>query len=166
MVEWRYSYIIIDLSTRWMWSSPRPRERAPSTCCIGGGWVDPRDGLDTEEWRKVSCPCQESNPSRRARGPYLYGLSCPCTPLLRYSFVGSLTTLLVRRINSAALVRQLTIPTERLPLAGEVSANFVVDKVVLGQVFSEYFGFPCQSLFQQLLQKSSSSIIWGLYVVQ
>jgi hypothetical protein len=26
--------------------------------------------------------------------------------------------------------------------------GFVVDKVVLGQVFSEYFGFPCQSSFQ------------------
>jgi hypothetical protein len=23
--------------------------------------------------------------------------------------------------------------------------GFVVDKLVLGQVFSEYFGFPCQS---------------------
>jgi hypothetical protein len=29
--------------------------------------------------------------------------------------------------------------------------GFVVDKVALGQVFSEYFGFPCQSTFQQLL---------------
>jgi hypothetical protein len=29
--------------------------------------------------------------------------------------------------------------------------GFVVDKVSLGQVFSEYFDFPCQSLFQQLL---------------
>jgi hypothetical protein len=37
--------------------------------------------------------------------------------------------------------------------------GFVVDKVVLGQVFSEYFGFLCQFLFHQLLQKSSSSII-------
>jgi hypothetical protein len=37
--------------------------------------------------------------------------------------------------------------------------DFVVDKVTLGQVFSEYFGFPCQISFHQLLQKSSSSII-------
>jgi hypothetical protein len=29
--------------------------------------------------------------------------------------------------------------------------GFVVDKVTLGQVFSEYFGFPCQSLFHQIL---------------
>jgi hypothetical protein len=28
--------------------------------------------------------------------------------------------------------------------------GFVVDKVALGQVFSEYFGFPCRS-FQRLL---------------
>jgi hypothetical protein len=27
----------------------------------------------------------------------------------------------------------------------------VVDKVALGQVFSEHFGFPCQSSFHQLL---------------
>jgi hypothetical protein len=41
--------------------------------------------------------------------------------------------------------------------------DFVVDEVALRQVFSEYFGFPCQSSFHQLLQKSSASIIWGLY---
>jgi hypothetical protein len=29
--------------------------------------------------------------------------------------------------------------------------GIVVDKVALGQVFSEYFSFPCQSSFQQLL---------------
>jgi hypothetical protein len=40
--------------------------------------------------------------------------------------------------------------------------GFVVDKVALGQVFSEYFGFPCQSTFHRLLQ-STSSIIWGWY---
>jgi hypothetical protein len=29
--------------------------------------------------------------------------------------------------------------------------GFVVDKVVLGQVFSESFGFPCQYTFHLLL---------------
>jgi hypothetical protein len=29
--------------------------------------------------------------------------------------------------------------------------GFVVDKVALGHVFSEYFGFPCQSSFHRLL---------------
>jgi hypothetical protein len=44
-----------------------------------------------------------------------------------------------------------------LPIAaGRIRARvchvgFVVDKVALGQVFSEYFGFPCQSSFHQIL---------------
>jgi hypothetical protein len=29
--------------------------------------------------------------------------------------------------------------------------GFVMDKVVLGQVFSKYFGFPCQFAFHLLL---------------
>jgi hypothetical protein len=29
--------------------------------------------------------------------------------------------------------------------------GFVVDKVALEQVFSEYFGFPCQSSFHQII---------------
>jgi hypothetical protein len=29
--------------------------------------------------------------------------------------------------------------------------GFVVDKVALGQVFSEYFSFPCQSTLHQFL---------------
>jgi hypothetical protein len=29
--------------------------------------------------------------------------------------------------------------------------GFVVDKVELGQVFSEYFGFPCKSSFHKFL---------------
>jgi hypothetical protein len=33
----------------------------------------------------------------------------------------------------------------------------VVDKVALGQVFSEYFGFPCQFLFHRLLHTHLSS---------
>jgi hypothetical protein len=34
---------------------------------------------------------------------------------------------------------------------GSGQVGFVVDKVALGQVLSEYFGFPCQSSFHQLL---------------
>jgi hypothetical protein len=29
--------------------------------------------------------------------------------------------------------------------------GFMVDKVALGQVFSKYVGFPCQSSFHQIL---------------
>jgi hypothetical protein len=35
------------------------------------------------------------------------------------------------------------------PRSGHV--GFVVDKVALGQVFSEYFGFPCKFSFHRLL---------------
>jgi hypothetical protein len=41
--------------------------------------------------------------------------------------------------------------------------GFVVDKVTLGQIFSEYFGFPCQSSFHQFFPQSPSPIIRGLY---
>jgi hypothetical protein len=34
---------------------------------------------------------------------------------------------------------------------GSGHVGFVADKVALGQVFSEYFGFPCQTSFHQLL---------------
>jgi hypothetical protein len=33
----------------------------------------------------------------------------------------------------------------------EPRSGYVVDKVALGQVFSNYFGFPCQSSFHQLV---------------
>jgi hypothetical protein len=39
-----------------------PRVGTPRTHCIRG-WVDPRAGLDMVEKRKLSLPCQESNPS-------------------------------------------------------------------------------------------------------
>jgi hypothetical protein len=38
--------------------------------------------------------------------------------------------------------------------------GFVVDKVALGQVFSEYFGFPCQSSFDQLLHNHPHLSSW------
>jgi hypothetical protein len=34
---------------------------------------------------------------------------------------------------------------------GLVMWDFVMDKLALGQVFSENFGFPCQSIFHLLL---------------
>jgi hypothetical protein len=35
--------------------------------------------------------------------------------------------------------------------------GFVVDEVALGQVFSEYFGLPCQSLFHRLIHNHHPS---------
>jgi hypothetical protein len=41
--------------------------------------------------------------------------------------------------------------------------DFVVDKVALGQVFSEYFGFLLPIFIPPIAPQSSSSIIWVLY---
>jgi hypothetical protein len=35
--------------------------------------------------------------------------------------------------------------------------GFVVDKVALGRVFSDYFGVPCQSSFHQILHPHNHS---------
>jgi hypothetical protein len=49
------------------------------------------------------------------------------------------------------------VVSRRLPTAGpgfeprSGPVGFVVDEVALGQVFSEYFGFPCQFSFHRLL---------------
>jgi hypothetical protein len=40
--------------------------------------------------------------------------------------------------------------------------GFVVDKVVLEQVFSENFGFPCQSPFHQFLSTTTITYHPGL----
>jgi hypothetical protein len=37
------------------------------------------------------------------------------------------------------------------PEPGSGHVGFVVDKVALEQIFSEYFGFPCQFAFHRLL---------------
>jgi hypothetical protein len=51
------------------------------------------------------------------------------------------------------------------PRSGHV--GFVVDKVTLGHVFSEYFGFPCQFAFHRLLHThhlSSGAVTIGQLV--
>jgi hypothetical protein len=47
----------------------------------------------------------------------------------------------------------------RISGSDPMSSNmkFVVDKVTLGQVSSEYFGFPCQFSFHQMLHTPLSS---------
>jgi hypothetical protein len=37
--------------------------------------------------------------------------------------------------------------------------GFVVDKAALGQVYSEYFGFPCQSSFHQFLHHHNHPVL-------
>jgi hypothetical protein len=54
------------------------------------------------------------------------------------------------RAIAQAVSRWLPTAAARVqPGPGQV--GFVVDEVSLGQVFSEYFGFPCQSSFPRLL---------------
>jgi hypothetical protein len=65
---------------------------------------------------------------------------------------------LIGRAIAQAVSRWLPTDVVRGSHPGLVMWDFVVDKVALGQVFSEYFGFPCQFSFHQLLQKLSSSI--------
>jgi hypothetical protein len=52
------------------------------------------------------------------------------------------------------------LPTAAARVRSKVRSGhvgFVVDKVALGQVFYEYFGFPCQSSFHQLLHNHHRS---------
>jgi hypothetical protein len=66
--KWRYSSthswtLALD-GGEWSASRPgrfTPRERAPGTHCIGG-WVGPRDVLDTVVRRKIPSPRPQSNP--------------------------------------------------------------------------------------------------------
>jgi hypothetical protein len=48
------------------------------------------------------------------------------------------------RAIAQAVSRWLPTAAVRGSRPGLVTWDFVVDKVALGQVFSEYFGFPCQ----------------------
>jgi hypothetical protein len=55
------------------------------------------------------------------------------------------------RAIAQAVSRWLPTAAARVRVRAE-HVGFVVDKVALGQVSSEYFGFPCQSSFHQFLQ--------------
>jgi hypothetical protein len=54
------------------------------------------------------------------------------------------------RVIAQAVSRWLPTAAARVR-ARSIQVEFVVDKLALRQVFSEYFGFPSQSLFHQIL---------------
>jgi hypothetical protein len=60
-----------------------PRGKDPGTHCTGG-WVGPRDGLDTEARGKILCPRRESNPDRPV-----------VQPVVRHYILPELTRLLI-----------------------------------------------------------------------
>jgi hypothetical protein len=66
MGELGHDSTIPDLDTRWRCGqlhalAALSRENSPGTPWIEG-WVGPEAGLDNVEWRKISCPCRQSNP--------------------------------------------------------------------------------------------------------
>jgi hypothetical protein len=63
------------------------------------------------------------------------------------------TLTLEHNISSFRLVAGF--PPRRPGFASGQNVGFVMDKAALGQVFSEYFGFPCQS-FHQFLHHNHS----------
>jgi hypothetical protein len=74
---------------------------------------------------------------------YLVSLVCTTCPVLD---TANLTTCMGRTIAQAVSRR---LPTAAAHVRSQV--GFLIDKIALGQVFSEYFGFPCQSAFHLLL---------------
>jgi hypothetical protein len=60
------------------------------------------------------------------------------------------------------------VEAPKVARTGSRHMGFVVDKVALGQVLFEYFGFPCQSSFHQFLHNhhhlSSGAGTIGQYV--
>jgi hypothetical protein len=61
--------------------------------------------------------------------------------------------MLVTFVKGRAIAQAVShrLPTAATQVPAQVrSWGFVVDKVILGQVFSQYFGFPCQFSFHRL----------------
>jgi hypothetical protein len=65
----------------------------------------------------------------------------------------------VAKENTVASVRERTIPTERSPLVGEVSANFCGQKVPRGQRDGSLLSYSRLSRPEPLLSLSSSSSV-------
>jgi hypothetical protein len=59
----------------------------------------------------------------------------------------------VSTLKAAPLLKRLVIgfPPRRPEFEPSGQVGFLVDKVALGQIFSEYFNFTCQSSFHQIL---------------
>jgi hypothetical protein len=60
-----------------------------------------------------------------------------------------ITSQRIGRAVAQAVSRWLPTATAQVRVRAE-HVGFAVDKAALGQVFSEYFGFPCQSFHQFL----------------
>jgi hypothetical protein len=98
------------------------------------------------------------------RVAYYFERSAPSEVLHTFTYVKNCCVLYIncrRRRWVTLMLRirrtQVQTPARRLTILIEVFVHrsghveFVVDEVALGQVFSEYFGFPCQFAFHRLL---------------
>jgi hypothetical protein len=59
---------------------------------------------------------------------------------------------------AVAQAARLWLPTAAAGFASGQHVGLVVDKAALGQVFSEYFDFPCQSFHQFLHHHNHSGL--------
>jgi hypothetical protein len=83
--------------------------------------------------------------SRSVNIPLTQNVTAPAIFSSTYEVTGS-----VGRAIAQAVSRWL--PTAAAQVRARAwQVGFVVDKVAIGQVFHEYFGFPCQFSFHQIL---------------
>jgi hypothetical protein len=138
---YRRKYSEISTLVGGEWSASRPGrfisgERALGTHWIGG-WVGLKTVLEDVERRKI-LPLAAIE---------LRLLGRPTRNQTLYKLTGSHEVWLAQgRAVAQAVRRWLPTAAARFRTWG-----FVVDKAALGQVFSEYFDFPCQSSFHQCL---------------
>jgi hypothetical protein len=118
------------------------------------------DQLRTAVWalqrRRISCPFRETRPNFSVVQSVNYWLYQPHCEEILFPTSRKITfekLKFEKTINICCLnVHGAGFPQRRQGIRSQVRfAWFLVDKVVLGHVFSEYFGFPCQFSFHILL---------------
>jgi hypothetical protein len=100
---------------------------------------------------------KQSNPAfLKKKSRYIYDLSLILnfrhpSPMLRRLSI-SFNKLNTNVVHGRAAAQRLDVgfPPRRPRFSYGQYVGFVVDKAALGQVFSEYFGFPCQSFHRFL----------------
>jgi hypothetical protein len=136
----------------------RPRYVSIIRTSFGKGWGSSTwDQVGIEASRDATWPRIMLRPNTRRKNckvclyVYLSGLYWQ----LIFSFISLKCDIHIstsRRAGRAVaqgVIRWLTTAAARVRF--RAACGFVVDKAALGQVFSEYFCFPCKSLFHQFL---------------
>jgi hypothetical protein len=127
-----------------------PREKPPGGHWTGG-WVGPRAGIDTEARGKILCLCRDRIPAPNSSSlqPDTVLTELP-HPVRELQTVHNWKTAIPFQIRGYVLeinaVDKSKVFSSRKPGFAPRSVNmrFVMNKVALGQFFSEFFGFPRQ----------------------